>query len=79
MQLISSGVIRSPRKRTVQPVDEATIQATLHHLPQTVADMVNLQRLTGMRREEFCAIRPCDVDTTADVWSFRPVSDGETL
>ena len=33
----------------VQPVDDATVQATLPHLTPVVADMIRLQRITGCR------------------------------
>jgi integrase len=58
----------------VKPVDDATIDATLPHLPEVVRDMVKLQRLTGCRPGEVCALRPCDVDRAGDVWQFRPTS-----
>lgn len=57
----------------VQPVDDATIEATLAWLPEVVADMVRLQRLTGCRPGEICLLRPWDVDTTAKpAWVWRP-------
>ena len=52
----------------VVPVDEATVDATLPHLPDIVADMVRLQRLTGCRPAEVCLLRPCDLDRSGDVW-----------
>jgi hypothetical protein len=33
----------------VKPVDDEVVEATLPHLPEVVADMVRIQRLTGMR------------------------------
>ena len=56
----------------VMPVDDATVKATLPHLPPVVADMVRLQMLTGCRPHEVCDVRPCDVDRTGDVWQYRP-------
>ena len=44
------------------------------YLPTVVADMVRFQRATGCRPGEVCIVRPCDVDTTGDVWSYRPQS-----
>ncbi len=58
----------------VQPVDDATVEATLEHLPAVVGDMVRLQRLTGCRPAEVCILRPCDIDRTGDVWLYRPES-----
>ena len=40
--------------KPVLPVDDATVDATLPHLPEVVADMVRLQRVTGMRPAEVC-------------------------
>ncbi|MEN0111547.1 MAG: tyrosine-type recombinase/integrase, partial [Planctomycetota bacterium] len=58
----------------VLPVDDATVEATLPALPPVVADMVRLQRITGMRPAEVCLIRPVDVDRSGDVWVYRPSS-----
>jgi integrase len=58
----------------VKPVEDSLVDATLPHLPDVVADMVRLQRHTGMRPQEVCAIRPMDLDRSGDVWTFRPES-----
>ena len=58
----------------VSPVCDETVEATLPHLPKVVADMVGLQRLTGCRPGEVCILRPCDVNTSGDVWEYRPES-----
>ena len=42
----------------VAPVDDEVVGATLPHLPVVVADMVRLQRLTGMRPAELCSASP---------------------
>jgi integrase len=56
----------------ILPVDDATVEATLPHLTPVVADMVRLQRITGMRPAEVCILRPRDLDRTGDVWLYRP-------
>lgn len=58
--------------KRVRPVSDAHIKAVLPYLSQTVADMVRLQRLTGMRSTELCIIRPMDVDRTHDIWIYTP-------
>jgi integrase len=58
----------------VLPVDDAIVDATLPHLPEVVADMLRLQRVTGMRPAEVCIVRPCDLDRSGDVWLYRPAS-----
>jgi integrase len=60
---------REPKR--VKPVTEDVIEATLGYLPPIVADMVRFQRLTGCRPGEVCALRPCDVERSGDVWAFR--------
>jgi integrase len=56
----------------VRPVEDSIVDATLPHLPAVVGDMVRLQRLTGMRPNEVCLLRPLDLDRSADVWTYRP-------
>jgi integrase len=58
----------------VTPISDADIMATIEHLPQVVADMVQLQRLTGARPGEICEMRPGDVNRTADPWEYIPQS-----
>ena len=67
---------RSEARETtrVTPIDEATVEVTLAHLPTVVSDMVRFQRLTGCRPGEVCILRPSDVDAAAEVWAWRPHS-----
>ena len=46
----------------VKPVDDAIVEVALKHLPTIVADMVRLQRLTGVRHGEICSMRTADAD-----------------
>ncbi len=61
----------------VRPVEDELVEATLPHLPPVVADMVRLQRLTGMRPGEVCALRPGDLLRPwktidgQEVWLYR--------
>ena len=58
----------------VLPVGDDAVDATLPYMPEVTADMVRLQRLTGMRPAEVCILRPCDLDRSGDVWLYRPES-----
>ena len=60
--------------KPVPPVVDEVVDATLPHLPEVVADMVRFPRLTGCRPAEVCLVRPCDLDTSGDVWVYRPES-----
>ena len=74
VQGLHKGRTTARETAPVRPVPEEVVNATLERLPTTVADMVRLQRLTGCRPEEVCAIRPCDVDASGRVWAYRPQS-----
>ena len=34
--------------------------------------MIMLQRLSGMRAGEMVIMRPCDIDTSGDIWIYEP-------
>lgn len=67
---------RSAARETapIKPVREDVFQTTLKYLRPMVADMAQVQRLTGCRPGELCILRPCDIDRTGDVWAYRPES-----
>ena len=54
------------------PVVIADVDATFPFVRPAVAGMIRFQQLTGCRPGEVCLVRPCDLDTTADVWLYRP-------
>jgi integrase len=56
----------------VRPVSAALVEDTLPHLAPTVADMIRLQLLSGMRSGEVCIMRARDIDMTSPVWLYRP-------
>ncbi len=60
-----------------EPVDDALVSATLPHLSPVLADMVVLQRLTGMRPGEVCAMTWAQIDKSSaakdGMWHYRPV------
>ncbi|MEX2171337.1 MAG: hypothetical protein WD851_18600 [Pirellulales bacterium] len=72
---LRSGRSEARETAPVLPVDDATVKSTLEYVPEIPADMVQLQRLTGMRPTEVCILRPMDVDCSSDVWTtYRPES-----
>jgi len=58
----------------IMPVEDATVEQTREHLPDLVADMVRFQRLTGCCPVEVCILKPCDLDRSGDVWTYKPDS-----
>jgi integrase len=65
---------RSAARETakVRPVRNALVDATLPHLSFTVADMIRLQLLTGMRSGEVVIMRACDIEMGHPVWLYKP-------
>jgi integrase len=70
---LKKGRSRARETSRVRPVSDAVVDATLGALPEVVADMVRVQRLTSARPGEICSLAPADVDGTGDVWIYRPV------
>ena len=58
----------------IMPVDDSVVDQTLPWMSTVVADMVRLQRLTGMRPAEVCLLRPCDLDRSGEVWVYKPAT-----
>jgi integrase len=58
----------------IMPVDDAIVDATLAYLPAIPGDMVQFQRFTGCRPAEVCRLRPCALDQSEEVWTYRPES-----
>lgn len=56
----------------ILPVSDELVDKTLLHLPEKIADMVRLQRLTGMRPGELTNMRPGEIDCSCDIWVYTP-------
>jgi hypothetical protein len=69
---LRKGRCEARESEPVRPVDEAEVEAGLPFRTPTVQAMVRLQRLPGMRPEEVCSLRACDLDRTGEVWLYRP-------
>jgi integrase len=66
------GRTEAPETDPVAPVPAWVVRATFPYLSCTVAAMVNLQMLTGMRPGEVVRIRPEEIATDGPVWVYRP-------
>ncbi|HVX64878.1 MAG TPA: site-specific integrase, partial [Pirellulales bacterium] len=71
---LKRGRTKARETKPIEPVSENVVDATLPFLPKVVADMVQFQRFTGCRPGEVCALRPCDIDRTGEIWEYRPAS-----
>lgn len=66
------GRTEAKESEPVRPVGDVALAAVLAHVPNPVNAMIRVQRLTGMRPGELCGMRWEDIDTTGDVWLYRP-------
>lgn len=71
---LKKGRCEAKEGEKIPPVERKVVEATLPFLPEIVADMVSLQLLTGMRPQEVCLVRPCDIDRSRDVWAYTPIA-----
>ncbi len=55
-----------------QDVTDEVVDRTLPYLLPTVAAMVRVQRGTTMRPNEVCRMKVGEIDTTGEVWIYRP-------
>lgn len=60
-------------KPPIAPVSDAIVDKTIRHLRPTVAAMVRIQRLTGMRPQEVVGMRASEIDTSdPECWVYIP-------
>lgn len=68
------GRTKAPEGRKVQPVAAEHVEAVKPYVSRQVWAILELLMLTGARPGEICSMRPCDIDTTGDVWVYRPAT-----
>jgi integrase len=72
IESLREGQTTAPETEPVRPANLDHVRATCKLLSPVVKAMIRVQVATGMRPSELCLIRPCDIDTTAEVWMYRP-------
>lgn len=58
--------------KTIKPAVETHVQAALPYVTPPVRAMIQVQELTGMRPQEIRNLRFCDLDTSGDIWVYKP-------
>ena len=68
------GRTTAPETAPVKPVDDLIVEQTIVYCSPVVADMIRLQRLTGMRPGEICVLTPSMIDrsSSGSVWIANP-------
>lgn len=60
--------------KEIGPVDRHWVDLTIQHANPVVADMIEMQWLTGMRPGEVVVMRAIDIDRRGKVWLYTPAS-----
>jgi site-specific recombinase XerC len=66
------GRTQARETEPIRPVPDLYVAAVLPFLTPHVAAMIKTQRMTGVRSSELVIMRPCDIDTSGDVWIYEP-------
>jgi integrase len=69
---LQAGRSEAKDRPDVGPVADEHVDLALPHLSKTVAAMVQVQRLTGMRPGEVISIKRAEIDMSGDVWFYKP-------
>jgi integrase len=70
---LRKGRSTAKERPRVRPIPDAVVDATIPHLSATVAAMVRVQRLSGMRPQEVVGLRAIDIDMgDLTCWTYRP-------
>jgi integrase len=64
-----SGAVES---EPIEPVAVDHVEACIPFMPKVIQAMVRVQLYTGMRGGEVIQMRTADIDTTGEVWVYRP-------
>lgn len=68
------GRTEAAEPERIRPVYDEYVEAVQPHVSRQIWAMVQIQRLTGMRPGEVVLMRGCDIDTTGDLWEYRPTA-----
>jgi integrase len=69
---LQRGRTAARETKPVRPVSVALVEDTLPYVSPAIADMLRLLLWTGARSGEICIMRSCDIDTSGEIWLYRP-------
>jgi integrase len=69
---LTFGRSKARETEPVRPVPDLHVAMILPFVSPVVAAMIKLQRLSGMRAGEIVIMRPCDIETSGEVWIYEP-------
>jgi integrase len=72
VESLRKGRTEALERTPVMPVPMDQVDAVLPFVSRQVSAMIRLQLLTAARPGEICAVRPCEIDRSGDVWVYGP-------
>lgn len=69
---LAKGRSKAKEKPPIPQAEVKHVLATIEHCHKTIADMLRLQLLTGMRPGEVRTIKIQDIDMCDDIWIYLP-------
>jgi len=69
---LEPGKTAAPDRPPIPQVCLDDVLKTIKHCHKTLADMIRVQLLGGMRPNEVCQMRPSDIDCSDDIWVYTP-------
>ncbi len=69
---LRKGYTNARETRPRSTVDEKYVYRILPYASPTIAAMIELQLLTGMRPCELVIMRPCDITREGNIWHYKP-------
>lgn len=69
---LKAGKTSAPERPPVPQVKLEHVLKTIECCHKTVADMIRVQLLSGMRPKEVRVMRACDIDQSDDIWIYTP-------
>jgi len=66
------GQTQARETEPIRPIADLYVAIVLPFVTPHVAAMLKLQRLSGMRAGEMVVMRPCDIDTSGEIWIYEP-------
>jgi integrase len=71
---LKRGRSKARETEPVMAIADTHVYAVLPYATATVAAMIELQLLTGMRSGEMVIMRPKDLETSGAIWQYRPAT-----
>ncbi len=69
---LKEGRTTAKESQPVLQVNVSDVLNTIEYCHKTIADMVRIQLLSGMRPQEVRLMRACDIDRSDDIWAYIP-------